>query len=261
MKNKINVLVFFDGGGGVSFTAKELGFNVKTLDILKLDHIDLPIDIMDFNPSMLPGFIPDVIWASPPCETFSILTAMKGGGNMYWETIKTKGLVSEITPRANFMTDKRLKFPERITEKRIQHSDFVNKTIKIINHYEIINPNLIWFVENPATGFMKHYITKLKYGIVVNKTTYCKYGAMYRKETNIFSNISLDLKWCPRKYKNNNNDCHHTDSFSLRWDKNKQTDGVVIPKTYLERSTIPKDLCVDILLKAKRELTFVSHTY
>ena len=76
----MKVLVLFDGSGCISKAAKEQGHDVRSLDILPLPHIDYPIDILDFKPSLLGDWIPDMIWGSPPCETFSIKTAMKGGG-------------------------------------------------------------------------------------------------------------------------------------------------------------------------------------
>ena len=243
----MNVLVLFDGSGCVSEAAKDMGFNVKTLDILPLPHIDLPIDIMNFMPRMLNGFVPDFIWASPPCETWSIKTAMKGGGNMYWETIKTNNKVSDIVPRGNFDADKRLKFPERIKAKQYLHTRLLEKTVQIIDYYDNINPSLVWCIENPASGFMRHYLKNIKDGYVENVTTYCKYGSPYRKETSIFSNLKLALDWCPRKTKSGTNTCHHTDSFALRWDHKRQPIDQIIPQSYLERSTIPDQLCKSIL--------------
>lgn len=250
---KLKVLVLFDGCGCVSKEAKALGHDVKALDILPLNHIDLPMNILDFKPELLGEWIPDVIWASPPCETFSIKTAVKGGGNLYWETEKRFGHVSFIKPRENFDIDKRLKYKDRITAKRELHTSLVDKTVDIINHYEKINPNLIWCIENPASGFMRYYLMKQKLGINENLTTYCKYGSPYRKETSIFSNIQLELGWCPKKSKKNPDHCHHTDSFAIRWDKNKQPEGTIVPKSYLERSNIPNKLCRDILIQVHGE--------
>lgn len=253
------LLILFDGDGCVSKVAKQMGFDVRTLDILPLEHIDLQMDIMDFVPSMLNGWVPDGIWASPPCETWSIKTAVKGGGNRYWESYKGEdGHVAGIKPRTNFDIDKRLVgHKETIIAKRIEHRNFIDKTVAIINIYKKINPNFIWFIENPATGYLKYYLPGL-ISCIQNLTTYCKYGSMYRKETLIFSNLELQLKWCPVKYKGTVNDCHHTDNFSPRWDNKKQAEGTVFPKTYLERSSIPEKLCIDILSKAKDKFKTIS---
>lgn len=253
----MRILVLFDGSGCVSKAAKESGHDVRSLDILPLPHIDYPIDILDFKPEMLGDWVPDMIWGSPPCETFSIKTAMKGGGNMYWETIKLFNRVQGIMPRENFDADKRLKFPERINTKRELHTSFVRKMVEIINYYQAINKSLVWCLENPATGFMRYYLMTLKNGIIENKTTYCQYGSPYRKETSVFSNIKLNLKWCPKNHKNNPNPCHHTDSFALRWDHKRQSLDQIIPQSYLERSSIPHDLCLEVVRQVEENFIFV----
>ena len=252
----MRILVLFDGNGCVSKALRKMGHDVRTLDILSFEHINYAMDILLFEISMLDGWIPDTIWASPPCETFSIVTGVKGGGNLYWETVKIKGKVDHILPRTNFSTDKRLKFPERITTKRELHTRLLIKTIKLINQVLKSNPNLIWCIENPASGFMKHYIPNIQTGVIPNVVTYCKYGSSYRKETNIFSNVKLNLEWCPTKHKRNNNTCHHTDSLHRRNDHRKQKDGVVIPKTYLERSAIPTKLCEEIFTQIENILQY-----
>ena len=194
----MKVLVLFDGDGCVSKSLKKMGHEVMTSDILDLPHIDYPVDILKFDPLsfMMKGFIPDAIWASPPCETWSIMTAVKGGGNMYWETIKNGyNRVIDITPRLDFSTDKRLSNPKRITERRIEHVNYLKRTVSIIQFFHKYNPRLTWIIENPQTGFMKFYIDKLIDGVIHNKTTYCMYGTRYKKATNLFSNIELNLKW------------------------------------------------------------------
>jgi hypothetical protein len=243
-----NVLVLFDGNGCVSNPLKELGYNVITSDILHLSHIDIPVDIMNFNPTSV-SVIPDIIWASPPCETWSIKTAMKGGGNMYWETIKERKKVVNIVPRTNFLVDKRLKFPTRITNKRITHTNYLKQTANIILFFQTLNPNLVWFIENPQTGFMKFYIDTLFDNVIHNKTTYCLYGTSYKKATNIFSNIKLDLKWC-------SDPDHHRDCFSKRWDENKQKFNDGFPETYLDRSLVPTLLVESIFKQTNNKLEF-----
>lgn len=256
---KLKVLVLFDGTGCVSNEAKAMGHDVKTLDILPLNHIDLPMDILDFRPELLGEWIPDMIWASPPCETFSCITHMKGGGNLYYESFKLFKNVVGITPRTDFTIDKRLinRDQKKILSKGVLHRSLVDKTMDIIYHYEKINPDLIWCVENPASGYMRYYIMKLRLGIVENLTTYCMYGKPYRKETSIFSNIQLDLKWCHKHRKGVTDDCGgHSDTFVQRYDNKRQPKGVVDSSTYLDRSSIPSELCKEILTQVHNEFVF-----
>lgn len=252
----MKILVLFDGTGCISKAWKALGHDVRCLDILPLSHIDYVMNILDFKPELTGGWIPDIIWASPPCETFSIITNVKGGGNRYYETFKLFGLVQRITPRTNFTIDKRLiGRDEKILAKGAEHRLLVDKTIEIINHFESINPDLLWCIENPASGYMRYYLMTLKLGIIENRTTYCMYGKPYRKETSIFSNIKLHLKWCPKHKKGVVDACGgHSDSFTQRYDKKKQPKGVVNRKsTYLDRSSIPEALCIEILIQLEND--------
>ncbi len=56
--------------------AEEFGWEVFSTDYHPYDNIDLVEDIMNVNPSNIP-FIPDVIWASPPCTYFSVASIGK----------------------------------------------------------------------------------------------------------------------------------------------------------------------------------------
>ena len=51
--------------------AQKLGYKTFTVDIDPQFNCDYTVDILDFDVNKVP-FKPDVIWASPPCQTFSI---------------------------------------------------------------------------------------------------------------------------------------------------------------------------------------------
>lgn len=257
----MRVLVLFDGNGCISKTLKAMGYDVKALDILPLEHIDLPMDVMDFVPQLLGDWVPDMVWGSPPCETFSIVTARKGGGNLYYQTIKRDGKVTSIYPRQDFESDKRFKklsdvdrntLKKKVRSKQLQHLGFVQKTVEIIEHYTKLNPKLVWFIENPATGLIRHQLKGLLDNMVENKTTYCMYGCDYRKETSVFSNRKLTLGFCPKHKKGVTDLCGgHNDSLQQRYDHRAQAKGVVSNLSYLERSYIPERLCVDIFAQTQ----------
>ena len=59
------MLELFSGTGSVGQVAKELGYDVISLDRDLEAHIQ--IDIMDWDYTDLPPWMFDVIWASPPC--------------------------------------------------------------------------------------------------------------------------------------------------------------------------------------------------
>ena len=61
----MKIVELFAGGRSFSKVAEANGHTTFDTDIDDLDGIDLAIDIMQFEPNMVP-FIPDVVWASPP---------------------------------------------------------------------------------------------------------------------------------------------------------------------------------------------------
>lgn len=230
----MNILVLFDGAGCVSNTARKLGHNVFSSDILSGDHITYVTDILDFDKSKVPFNI-DFIWASPPCETWSICTAT-GGGNRYWVSVKDKNKVIDITERVVFDETKRFqRCPNKAIGKRELHTMLLEKTVELIRYY---NPP-VWVIENPATGYMRHYLKRL-INFYDNKTTYCQYGLTYRKETSLFSNIILNLKHCKK------GDPCHGDHLYPSWEEGK--DRIFKQKmSYLEKSQVPDLLINDVI--------------
>lgn len=68
---KIMVLELFAGTASFSTVAMKRGHDIFTSDIDPSFETTYTVDIMDFDIAKLPAK-PDVIWASPPCETFSV---------------------------------------------------------------------------------------------------------------------------------------------------------------------------------------------
>ena len=67
----MNVLELFAGSRSIGKASEDLGHNVFSSDLNSFDGIDYAVDILDFNINKVP-FKPDLIWASPPCTTYSI---------------------------------------------------------------------------------------------------------------------------------------------------------------------------------------------
>ena len=67
----MNVLELFAGTASFSNAALRSGHTVFTSDYDEQFNTHYCVDIMEFDINKLP-FKPDVIWASPPCETFSV---------------------------------------------------------------------------------------------------------------------------------------------------------------------------------------------
>lgn len=205
----MKLLELFAGSRSISNVAESFDFETFAVDIEPFDKIDYVTDILEFDYNKIP-FIPDVIWASPPCTTFSVASI-----SHHW----TGGKGSYI-PK---------------TEKSVQGKAIVEKTLEIISHYEKLNPNLIWYIENPRGLLRKMpFMENLP---IRNTVTYCQYGDERMKPTDIWTNNS---EWEPRAMCKNGAPCHVSAPRGSR----TGTQGL---KNNFERSKIPKELCVEVI--------------
>jgi hypothetical protein len=155
----MKVLELFCGTKSFSNVCKERGHDVFTIDFNNKFNPDLCIDILVFNKTMLPkSFKPDVIWASPPCETFSL------SGNSYYY---------------GYPTNSRAYIGLALTYK----------CLEIIRD---LKPKF-WIIENPRAGLRTVWFMRL-----LEKTTasYCQYGDNKMKPTDLFNNFGYKAKCC-----------------------------------------------------------------
>ena len=159
-------------------------------------------------------------------------------GNIYFESIKEKNKVVDLKIRENYMKTqyKIMNNKHGVIAAAHYHIAILERTLEIINE---IKPKY-YVIENPF-GFMRVYLKRYK-EIIQNYCTYCLYGFQYKKPTNLFSNIKLDLKSC------NRGDNCHKNNFYTRGKKNKISNRSIC-KTYLERSAIPTELLKSIIIK------------
>jgi len=156
----IKVLELFSGTGSVGKCAKELGYDVLSIDID--GRADITCDIMDFDYKSYDKDEFDIIWASPPCASFSVLQYSWIGRNRNGKIFTRQDIETNMTTIGD---------------------PLVKRTLEIIDYF---NPEL-WFMENPNTGNLKsrEYMKDLPYYIV----DYCMYSDWgYRKRTRIWTN-------------------------------------------------------------------------
>lgn len=144
---------------------------------------------------MLPS--PDVILASPPCESWSVASAMKGG-NASWKQETGDALFQPQTPLSRFTVRDFIDYqevqfkPEKSLINRINGELCIFNTIQVIQHYA---PK-IYVIENPAASRVWDYIDRVL-GFEIkhdNLTYYNNYGYPIKKPTRFKSNIDLKLK-------------------------------------------------------------------
>ena len=205
-----NLLELFAGSRSVGKVGEELGMNVFSVDWQMFEGINLAIDIGKMKKEYVP-FVPDVVWASPDCTTYSIAACSTHREN-------------SIEPKTDYA----------------KKCDQVNvHFIGLIKDWLNINPNMVFFIENPR-GMLR----KMPFMQEFERHTiwYCQYGDDRAKPTDIWTNSN---DWIPRpQCKNGNPNCHHQPA-----PRGSKT-GTQGRKGSYERSKIPRELCLEVLSSA-----------
>jgi len=204
----MKVLELFAGSRSIGKVAESLGHQVFSIDINDFDGIDLVINILELKKQMIP-FVPDLIWASPPCTYFSVASI-----GVHWN--------ENHTPK---------------TKEAVLGMEILNKTLEIFTWF----PKSKFYMENPRGKMRK----KVK-GINRTTVTYCSYGDTRMKPTDIWSNNLRDIfnpfGWKPKPMcYNGNTKCKHEPA------PRGSTTGTQGLKNNYDRSIIPKQLCEEII--------------
>ena len=210
----MKVLELFAGSRSFSKVAEELGMETYCTDVNKFQGIDLVKDILEVNATDIEEEfgMPDVIWASPPCTTFSVASL-----GYHW----TGGKGAYI-PK---------------TDRCRNNIDVVEKSNSIIRYFLYRNPFLKYYVENPRGMLRK--LESMDWATYRRTIWYCQYGDSRAKPTDIWTN---DGVWSPRPVcKNGNPNCHHE-----RAPRGSKTGTQGLKGNYL-RSVVPSELCREIL--------------
>ena len=154
---KLKVLELFAGTRSIGKAFEEKGHEVYSIEWDKQhENIDLYADMMTVtSQQILEEFgKPDIIWASPPCEKFSVAAIGK-----HWH----KGT------------------NEPKTEETKKALELLEHTINLIKE---LNPKY-YFIENPRGKMRKVDVMQ---NLPIYTVTYCQYGDTRMKPTDIWTN-------------------------------------------------------------------------
>ena len=217
----MKVLELYAGSRSIGKICDERGHTVFSVDVKPFDGINLVKDIETLQLEDVP-FVPDMIWDSRPCTTYSLA----GISHHRHE---------DTTPKTEFAFK----------------CDAMNiHVFSLIKEWQKLNPELIWYIENPRAVLRKMWFMQ---GLNRTTVTYCSYGDTRMKPTDIWSNNIYDIfnlnGWKPRAICfNGNTKCQHEPA--PRGSKTG-TQGL---KNNHERSKIPHELCVDIIKATETKL-------
>ena len=221
----MKVLELFAGSRSIGKECEKLGYDVFSVDWQDFDGIDLSIDIGELKLSNIP-FIPDIIWASPDCTTYSI-AAISTHRNKKDRSGKTE-------------------YAKKCDEVNIHWIGLINEWLKI-------NPDMIFYIENPRGGLRKMPFMEVM--PIRNTVWYCQYGDDRAKPTDIWTN---NKAWIPRhechNFRNNIRHCHHESA-----PRGSKT-GTQGKKGSYERSKIPQELCHEVLTCNRKVIKKVKDT-
>lgn len=146
----------FAGTRSISKAFEERGHESLSIEMDKVhEGIDIYDDILNITPEMLKGV--DVIWASPPCTTYSIAAISHH---------RTRESSGNLAPKSEYA---------KLSDEILQHVLYLIREV---------NPKY-WFIENPRGGLRKMDFMQ---GLPRHTVTYCQYGDNRMKPTDIWTN-------------------------------------------------------------------------
>lgn len=214
----MKVLELFAGTRSIGKAFERRGHEVYSVEWNKdFEDIALYADIGTLTAKQiikLCGGIPDVIWASPDCTTYSI-----AGISHHRRQNKETGNLDPISDYAKFC-------------------DKVNK--HVLDLIQELKPTF-YFLENPRGGLRKMDFMKGLYRYTI---TYCQYGDTRMKPTDIFTNHPNPQFKAP---------CHNGDPCHDPAPRGSQT-GTQGIKGSMDRSRIPNLFCEHIVEICEKDI-------
>lgn len=152
------------GQGIVTQFFYELKWKVASVDSSQISNATMKRDFLSIKPEELP-FVPDFIWLSPPCQTYSRLAGGKHRSPKKGELEKS--------------------------EESLEHNYIFAKVEELLYWCKQKAPHLIVAIENPV-GYLKSmplmiHFTK-NFGLFATQVNYCAFGRDEMKPTMIWTN-------------------------------------------------------------------------
>jgi hypothetical protein len=168
---------FFSGTGSSTKAFEDAGHTIVKVELDEYFEAD-ERDILQLTAK---GLIekygqPDFIWASPPCQTFSVASIRH-----YW----------------NY--ENGIAVPKN--QKTLDGIERVRYTLQLIKD---LNPTIGWLMENPRGMLRKQSVVQ---GLTRRTVTYCQYGDFRMKPTDIWGELP---EWTSRPVCKAGANCHNS---------------------------------------------------
>ena len=158
----MHLVELFRGTGSVGHVARRWGWEVVSVDMDPVHKATHTVDVRNLPYRSMR--IPDVVWASPPCTTYSL-----AANRVHHRAAGGRALTQEVNDA----------------------DAIVRHLLKMISYWLRQNPNLVYCIENP-----RGYLRSLPDMMVLphlTTTFYGHYGWPIHKPTDFWSNTPLVL--------------------------------------------------------------------
>jgi len=206
----MKVLELFSGTRSIGKAFEAAGHEVFSIDFDTQFEADAHVDIYTLDRRAvleLTGWLPDVVWASPDCSSYSVAA----------------------------LSHHRIKVNSRFMPKSERAARMDAGNAYLIEHLlPEITP--VFLIENPR-GIMRHkHFVK---GLHRHTVTYCQYGDSSMKPTDIFTNVYLPYPFKPA--------CSAGGACHIPSKKGATIKGSTQWRSKKDRGRIPQELCEEIV--------------